>query len=407
MPLLYSAITVLAIATPAIAQSSDSLTAVRTRIGISGYGTINYFHYEWDTDPSRRNAIDTERLVLYPTYRFNDKTFVKAEIEFEHGGTGVTKEFDRFEEFGEFETEVEAGGEVLLEQLHVDFTLSRRLGIRVGRVKLPFGIASYADEPAEYYTTVRSPAERAIIPVNWYEVGIQAYARLSSIEAMVSVVNGLDATGFSSASWVARGNQKRFETVNAENFAVAARLDWFYLQNTDSRFGISFYVGDSADNRPKPDLKTGAVVAIADAHWALHRGPLHARALVLYGHLGNAEAVTKANRSLSNNLNVKRTPVASSALAYYVEAGYDVLRFSGDGERRLFAFGRFECYDSMHRTTGGVFDNPRWERTAYTAGLNWHVLEHVVFKATYAHRKLGVKTSNVENTFSTGLGFAF
>ena len=87
------------------------------RWGLSGYGSLNYFAFDWDTDdwdtdPARRNALDVERLVLYPSYRFTARTAFRAEMEFEHGGTGVTKEFDPFEEFGEFETEVEAGGEV-------------------------------------------------------------------------------------------------------------------------------------------------------------------------------------------------------------------------------------------------------------------------------------------------------
>ena len=381
-------------------MQSDS---VRTGPAISGYGTVNYFNYAWDTDPSRRDAMDLERLVLYPLYRFNARIFVKGEIEFEHGGTGVTKEFDRFEEFGEFETEVEAGGEVLLEQLHVDLAISNRFGIRVGRFKIPVGIATYADKPNEYFTTTRSPAELAIIPVNWYETGLLGYGRLGSFAYALSFISGLDATGFSSASWIVRGNQKRFETINAEDFAIAARLDWHGFQDAESRVGISLYAGDSAGNRPKPDLDVSAVVTVFDAHADIRAGALQARGLVLYGRLGNAEAVTEANRNLSNNLNVKRTPVASAALAWYVEAGYDVFR----SRQRITLFGRYSYYDSMHNTAGAVFDNPRWQRTAYTGGLNWHVIEQVVFKATYTHRRLGLTTQNVENTFSLGLGFEF
>ena len=399
-PCLTLLAALVAFAGSAASQTADS---VRTGLAISGYGTINYFNYEWDTDPSKRDAIDVERLVLYPLYQFNLYAFVKAEIEFEHGGTGVTKEFDRFEEFGEFETEVEAGGEVLLEQLHVDFAVSERFGIRVGRFKLPIGIATYRDEPGEYFTTTRSPAEVAIIPVNWYETGLQAYGRVADFAYVISVISGLDATGFSSASWIARGNQKRFETINAEDFAITARLDWHGFQDADSRIGLSFYAGDSADNRPKPDLDVSAVVTVFDAHADLRAGALQVRALVLYGRLGNAEAVTKANRNLSNNLNVKRTPVASAALAWYVEAGYDVLR----SRRPLTVFLRYAYYDSMHSTEGAVFDNPRWQRTAYTAGLNWHAIDQVVFKATHTHRRLGLTSLNVENTFSLGLGFEF
>ena len=378
------------------------------RFALSGYGSLNYFAFDWDTDPDLRNAIDVERLVFYPVFHFNERTFVKAEIEIEHGGTGVTKEFDRFEEFGEFETEVEAGGEVLLEQLHVDFALSERFGVRVGRVKLPFGIGSYNDEPTEYFTTLHSPAEAALVPTNWYEVGVQAYGRLGDIGYAASLVNGLDATGFSSANWVVRGHQKRFETINADAPALALRLDWFYSDATpDSRVGASFYVGDSAPNRPKPDLDASAVVAVGDVHATWERGPLKVRALALYGHLGNADLVSQANRNLSNALNVKRTPVGSAALAYYAEAGYDVLSLLAETEQRLDVFARYAFYDSMYEVTGEVFDNPRWERTAITGGLNWFPLDEVVLKAQYTHRRLGLDEANIENTFTAGIGFEF
>ena len=90
-----------------------------TKFSLNAYGIVNYHHYDWDTDSTKRHEFDAERLELYMGYDITPRISVKAEIEFEHGGTGVTKEFDKFEEFGEFETEVEAGGEVKLEQVNV------------------------------------------------------------------------------------------------------------------------------------------------------------------------------------------------------------------------------------------------------------------------------------------------
>jgi hypothetical protein len=69
---------------------------------IHGYGIGTYQSFTWQTDPERRDRIDMERLVLYPSTPLSDRISVHAEIEFEHGGTGSTMEFDRFEEFGRF-----------------------------------------------------------------------------------------------------------------------------------------------------------------------------------------------------------------------------------------------------------------------------------------------------------------
>ena len=67
----------------------------------------NYFNYDWDTHPEKRDEADLERLVLEGKYQFNEQWSIHAEVEYEHGGTGATMEFDVFEEFGEFEQEIE------------------------------------------------------------------------------------------------------------------------------------------------------------------------------------------------------------------------------------------------------------------------------------------------------------
>jgi hypothetical protein len=387
-----------------LATSPDSTRG----FDIRGYGVVNYFAFDWDTDPGRRNKMDVERLTLYPSYRLNTRFRLDAEIEFEHGGTGVTLEFDPLEEFGEFEQEVEKGGEVLLEQLNVSVAFEPEINLRVGRLKVPFGLQSVNDEPTEYFTTTRSESESNIVPVNWYEDGLQLWGALGERRPLVyvlSLVNGLDSSAFSSSSWVVRGNQKRFEQVNAEDLALAARLDYEPLEG--ARVGVSGYYGDSADNRPKPDLQADAHVGIVSGYGSFERGPLVVRGLVIYGHLENADLVSTANRNLSNELNVKRTPVGSEAFGWYVEGGYDVLELLARSHQQVVVFGRLDRYDTMAAVTGDVFDNPRWDRTVYTAGFNWLPIEEVVVKGQYAHRELGTDTANDEETFSLGIGFEF
>lgn len=400
-------------------DASEEEESVLERFELEGYGVVNYFSYDWETQPDRRDVIDLERLVLYPGYRFSERLSVQAEVEFEHGGTGVTQEFERFEEGGEFETEVEQGGEVSLEQLHLQYAWRPQLGVRLGRLKVPVGLAATHDEPPEYFTTTRSEMETRMIPVNWYENGVQLYGRLGggALRYQASLVNGLDASGFSSDRWVATGHQTRFEEVRAEDFAGALRLDYFFgggeglfgndVFGDESAVGLSAYYGDSADNRPRPDLREDAGVTVLDGHLALESGPLVVRGLILYGHLANSAAVTSANQSLPSALGVEGTPVGSEALGYLAEAGYDILSFFQDPPGRLDLFARYEFYDTMQSVEGEVFDNPRYERTVYTGGLNYHVIDDVVLKAQYARRVLGLDEDDIENTFSAGLGFEF
>ncbi|MCB0638301.1 MAG: hypothetical protein KDC54_16845, partial [Lewinella sp.] len=202
------------------------------RFQLKGYGVVNYYAFDWETLPNKRNAFDPERLNLYLYYDFSDKIQFKSEIEFEHGGTGATMAFDPLEEFGEFEQEIEKGGEVVVEQLNLFFRIHRAFNIRVGKMRFYMGNAAEQDEPKEYFTAYRSEVENTILPLGWYETGLELSGDLPLrqdtefpyLSYKAYVVSGLDNTGFTSQNWIRRGYQTRFETINADQLAYALRL---------------------------------------------------------------------------------------------------------------------------------------------------------------------------------------
>ena len=387
---------------------------------VSGYGVINYSHFEWDLDPDRRAAIDVERFVIAPKYRINDTIRLESELEFEHGGTGSTMEFDKFEEFGEFETEIEKGGEVIVEKLAAVFSFWQFLNFRVGHIIVPVGLVAKRHRPQHYFTTTRPEAETHLIPTIWHETGVELFGALGPLKYQAQIVNGLDSTGFSSRHWIVRGHQLRFETINAEAPAFVGRLDYAFHENVT--LGISGYYGDTAANRPKPDVDFDAHVGIVSLHGFYEVNAVKVRGLLLLGALQNADRLSKVNRTLSNNLNVKRTPIGSAALGGYIEAGYDILSFfrqppNNDAKHQdpkdtpphkvLDVFARYDYYDTMASVEGIIFDNPRWERSTWTFGINYHVHPQLVFKSHYSLRRLATKDKNRENTFALGLGFQY
>ena len=386
---------------------SFSAYANTNPLSVSGYGVINYAHYDWELDPNRRATIDVERFVVAPKYRVNDTIRLEAEIEFEHGGTGSTMEFDRFEEFGEFETEIEKGGEVIVEKLAAVFTINPKLNFRVGHIIVPVGLVAKRHRPQHYFTTTRPEAEAHIIPTIWHETGVELFGSLGPLKYQTQIINGLDSTGFSSRHWIVPGHQLRFETVNAEAPAFVGRLDYEF--DEDFTLGISGYVGDTAANRPKPDVDFNAYVGIVSLHGFYEVKPLKIRGVFLHGSLQNADRLSKVNRTLSNNLNVKRTPIGSSALGYYIEVGFDILStFRTDKTTPILdIFARYDYYDTMASVEGIIFDNPRWERTTLTAGVNFHMNTQLVFKSHYSLRRLATKDLNKENTFAVGFGFQY
>lgn len=395
--------------------SASSLLTQLQKISFEGYGAFNYYHFDWQTDTAKRDAIDNERFIVELQYRWTPRIRLNTEIEFEHGGTGSSVEFDRFEEFGEFEFDISKGGEVLVEQMNIEFDLNKNLSIQAGRLKVPFGLSYLRSEPTDYPTASMSEMEAQILPANWTENGIMlngGFGQSKKWTYHIGVINGLDGSAFNSANWIKRGNQRRFEMVNAENFAFAGRLDFHAGEKW--LFGISGYTGNTTGNRPKPDLKVDAYVGMGEAHVRYVSNRWKINSMFLFGALSNSEALSNQNRNLSNNLNVKRTPVGASAIGAFGEAEYTITCNNNSKPHPCWSvLARVDYYDTMNSTQGEIFNNPRWQRTSYTIGSVLKVIDDVHIKAQYTIREAGAPAptskdgGTLENTFMLGFAFEF
>ena len=408
----FAATLLILLATALNAQENsqlDSLTgseAGRKKLELVTYGSINYHRFDWQIWPEKRDEVDFERAVIEGSYRFAPRWSLNAELEFEHGGTGVAVEFDRFEEFGEFEYEVEKGGEVRFEEFNLDWSwgAGQQQHLTVGYVKVPFGLITFRDEPDEYLTNTLPMMENTLLPTDWAEFGVLAQGKLGRWRYYAGLVNSLDGSAFNSANFIKRGNQKRFETVNAEDWAAVGRLDYEFVH--EQAIGVSGYFGNTRNHGPKTDLGVDDYLSLLDAHLVYEREPFELTGQLIYGQLQNSEALTNANRNLSNNLNVKRTPVASAALGWSVELGFEVFEvFRRHPKGELTVFGRYDDFDSMYKTQGQVVDNPRWDRSIVTFGLNYQPIPQIVLKSQYSVEKLGIPTGNLQKTYSVGIGF--
>ena len=405
-----------------------SIGAAGFELSLSGYGELGFAFHDFGADQSReggalddrRLEFDTTRLVLELEATLPVGFEVEAEVEFEHGGTGTAKEIE-YDEFGEFETEVDKGGEVQVEEFYIEKELGR-LELSLGRFYVAVGQLSYYYRPTDYLGTVRSEAETTVLPAQWDEMGAQLVANLPRMRLTAQVVNGLDSSGFSSQFWVASGHQGAFETVRASDLAAVARVDVDATPHLE--VGASGYVGGSSRNRPKPDLTEDCAnphpddvapcdyvkgtVAIADLHgrWVGHgvRGQVWG----MWGHLTHAGAISARNDRLSNNLGVARTPVADGALALAAEVGYDVAPLLGAGARhRIEPFARLDYVDTMFDVRDGLFDNPRFERTIIGLGATYTYGNAIVGKIDAAQRRFGSSELRPETTVRATAGFVF
>ncbi len=401
----------------------------RPELQLHGYGELHAGLFAYGPDQNRaggsqrdrRVELDTTRLVLELELEFPHDIEIEAEIEMEHGGTGGAMELE-YEEFGEFEKEIEKGGEVIVEELYLKKELGERVAISAGRFYVAVGLLSRYYRPTAYLGTTRAEGETAIIPQVWDEMGIQAEVELGPVALTAQVINGLDSTGFSSQRWVALGHQRRFETVRASDLAGVLRADVSAAPGVEA--GAAVYAGGTSRNRPKPDLVPDcpdgdpdqvapcgyvqAPLVIGDLHAAVHRGGVRAQGLVMVGWLGNADAVSERNQRLSTELDVLRSPVSDHALAVWGEAGYDVGPLLGlTAEHRLEPFGRAEFYDTLYKPRAELFDNPRFTRTVVSAGASYQLEGSLVAKIDISHRRFAHGALRAENALRIATGFVF
>ncbi|MGS0726752.1 hypothetical protein ACVBKF_11205, partial [Shewanella sp. 0m-11] len=303
------------------------------KFSFKSYGSVIYTSDEYydnvqDTSPERRSRFDLERIVTEFGYQFNDEWDMEVEIEYEHGGTGTALEYDGFDEFGEFEAEVEAGGEVMIEKAEIRYRPSDAFGVKFGNIHLPVGVGSMLHKPSQYLTVQRHKSEAAMLPTVWNENGIGIFGEMANFRYQAQVVSGLNSEYFRTYDWVASGHQKRFEHVNGDDLAYVVRLDYGNFK-TGSAIGASYYYGNTSGNRHKTNkLSADGTVEILSIAGAFVEGPWILRGQYLYGTLSDSDAITQANKTTPGLKPGNFAQLGSKSEAFFVEAGVDLGEFT-------------------------------------------------------------------------------
>jgi hypothetical protein len=311
-----------------------------------------------------------------------------------------------YEEGGEYEVEVEKGGEVALEQFHITKSFGKFLNIRAGHMIVPVGITNAHHEPIFFFGTTRPEGEITMIPCTWHETGIAVLGQFSRIGLSyeMMVINGVDPNGFSCAEWIRGGRQTIFEKTVMTSPAFTGRLEYTGVRNL--RISASGYYNRTAKNASKPEKMSGVkgAVSIISADLQYAGSNIVARANVIYGNLTDSKKISARNATISKNTGFPRTPVAQNAMTYAAEAGYNVLSFF-NAKSRLFPFVRYEYYNTQEGVEAEVTADLRYKRELWTVGLNYFILPNLVVKADYAMRRINRGEYNNENTFAVSIGY--
>ena len=392
----------------------------KQRLTIGGYGEAvasrmfysnNYKRYtsaDLYKNDQGFGQFDLPHVVLYLGYDFGKGWSLGTEIEFEHGGTESAVEVEE-EETGEYESEVERGGEVALEQFWLQKTFTRALNLRIGHMVVPVGGTNNAHMPTEFFGVYRPEGENTILPCTWHETGVSLWGRAGAWRYEAMFIAGLDADRFGNKGWIHDGSGSPYEFKMATAYAGALRIDNYSVKGL--RLSVSGYLGNSANNTLNATGKYKGLhgtVAIGAVDFMYNGHNFIARGNVDYGHLSNSLEITTANMSTRADSPSPKTNIGEAAIAMGIEAGYDIfsqIASTRAREQRFYIFGRYDYYDSMYQTVKNMTDEKMWQRHKITAGVNYYPLPQIAIKGEYSYRILPSQYNN-EPTISLGICYS-
>lgn len=339
-------------------------------ITIGGYGQIDYNQKESDN-----GILDVHRIVLLMGYKFSDKVHFVTEIEFEHVK------------------------EIFVEQAFLNYSITDNINLRGGLMLVPMGIVNEFHEPTTFNGVERPSMDKSIVPTTWREVGIGLSGRINNanLKYQAYIFNGFASVNGSKvlggSNGLRNGRQKGAKsTVNSPNYA--AKLEYYGIQGL--RLGFSGYFGRTQPQDEVDDID-GADVGISmiglDARYNYKR--FTARGQFITASISDTEAY--------NNLN--SASLGSKLQGWYVEGAFNILPQTK--EQQLFAFTRYEDYDTHASVDGSLAKNLSYDRDEITFGLSYHIAPGAVVKADYQIKNNAVPNSDAVNQFNLGIGVWF
>lgn len=387
------------------------------QLTVGGYGeavySYNFYSDAWNRYKTPANfkddhhsRVDLPHVVIYLGYDFGKGWSMGSEIEFEHGGVEAAVEMED-DEGGEYESEIERGGEVALEQFWLQKSFSPKFNIRAGHIVVPVGATNRAHEPLNFFGVYRPAGDNNIIPCTWHETGISLWGRAGAWRYEAMLIPGLDSDRFGRETWVKSGAGSPYEFKIANAMAGAFRVDNYSVRGL--RMGLSGYVGNtfsntlSHPNSTWDDVKGTLAIGAFDFDYSGYN--FIARGGIIYGHLTDADKITTYNKKMRNDSPSPKTNVASDAISVGVEAGYNIFAPLRVPDRKLYVFARYDYYDSMLKTAGGVLRYDWCGRQRIAAGVNYFPIKQIVVKGEYSIGLLK-KPYNNEPAISLGIAYA-
>ncbi len=346
---------------------------------VSSYGEINFNRPVHDASQSQA---DVARAVIAIEHRFDDKTKMVSEFEWEHA---VASKDDN--------------GEAEVEQLYVEREFNHGLRAKAGLFLIPAGLLNTNHEPTAYYGVERNFVETAIIPSTWREVGLGLSSTLDNgLSWDVGLTTGFDLTKWDATSEEGRESplgsiHQEGQLAKSRNLSVHGALNWRGVPGL--LLGGSVFtgkVGHATAGFAAPDSR----LSLWDLHARYNPGRWDLSAVYARGTISDTDA-------LNLTFVGEPTPVPSSFDGWYGQAAYQAWK---SGDYTLTPFIRYEQFNtakSYSTVPAGLGAETGPDQKVATLGANLRVGEGVVLKADYQK----FKEDSPRDRVNLGVGYAF
>lgn len=346
---------------------------------ITGYGELNY------NRPSKNASAaqtDVRRAVIGIQHRFDDKTKLVSEFEWEHAVTSASD-----------------AGETALEQLYVEREFDNGLRAKAGLFLIPAGLLNASHEPTAYYGVERNFVETAIIPTTWREVGVGLSGDFAGgLSWDAGLTTGFDMTKWDAAS--ADGRESPLGSIHQEgqlaksrNLSVHGALNWRGMPGL--LIGGSVFTGN-AGHKTAGFAAPDARITIYDVHGRYTPGHWDLSAVYARGDIRNVDALNLTFVGQS-------TPVPSSFAGWYAQAAYQLYK---SGDYAFSPFVRYEQFNTARRypaLPAGLGVPAATDEKVATIGASLRIGEGVVLKADY--QKFG--EDKTRDRLNLGVGYSY
>lgn len=391
-----------------VTASATSAKKVRgdfPKFEFKSYGYISFSQHETfktvqNLEPIVRRQMDLAEFAFEGEYILTENSKIEFEVEIEHGGVGSTVEFDPFEEFGEFEQEIEKGGEVVLHEVYYKKAFKQgNTVLKVGKFPLFISLGSVFTKPHRYPSILPSDVEARMIPLGWTETGVQVEQKAGMFTGRLGLVTGLNSEFFRTYSWVGGGYQRHFETMNADDLATVASIEFGNVAKSQG-IAIAAYHGDTTGNRYKVDkMKESARVTLWTLMGSYKYGKFGIQGEVIEGELENSDLVSKANATLGGLAKPKAfAPLGKKARLESLQVSYEALE-------DLTFYLKGEHVDTFAEVAGNINKNPRYDMTKKSAGLMWMWDTAAFMKVQYSREK--TELVGLPETYQANIAFGF